>query len=316
MVLTRHKSRFDPEPCHLQSDSTETNQPHSLQLNHWGGAHATSQAHGGHAQPTMDELQGGWSLNHLGLSSHRVAKYIVHPEYTQASLNWWFSHVFRDSTWQPTSAGSASWGKWMGSQQNQSTVPKAKPGWNNSSDHYTTIIWQWCEISTQAITRFTSFSQGKHHRKIIHFVLVCCHVWWWPSPHLPAQHPWAKWAKWAKWARSLLALSLQLGQQGGDLSRPGGSQGMSQGDGAALGVHLRLRQCPADRQRCGFPQMGGTRGTQQWMVYTGKSIYKWMISGYPPFQEASIWPLYLRRFPATVLNLPFLVWNPAMNPRS
>jgi hypothetical protein len=45
-------------------------------------------------------------------------------------------------------------------------------------------------------------------------------------------------AKSSKSSKSLLALSLQLGQQGGDLSRTRGSQGMSQGDGAALGVHL------------------------------------------------------------------------------
>ena len=42
----------------------------------------------------------------------------------------------------------------------------------------------------------------------------------------------------SKSSKSLLALSLQLGQQGGDLSRARGSQGMSQGDSAALGVHL------------------------------------------------------------------------------
>jgi len=52
--------------------------------------------------------------------------------------------------------------------------------------------------------------------------------------HTSAQHR-------AKSSKSLLALSLQLGQQGGDLSRARGSQGMSQGDGAALGVHLRVR---------------------------------------------------------------------------
>lgn len=31
---------------------------HSLQLNHWGGAHATSQAHGGHAQPSQGWVTG------------------------------------------------------------------------------------------------------------------------------------------------------------------------------------------------------------------------------------------------------------------
>jgi len=54
------------------------------------------------------------------------------------------------------------------------------------------------------------------------------------DPQIPSQHR-------AKSSKSLLALSLQLGQQGGDLSRARGSQGMSQGDGAALGVHLRSR---------------------------------------------------------------------------
>ena len=53
-------------------------------------------------------------------------------------------------------------------------------------------------------------------------------------PPIPSQHR-------AKSSKLLLALSLQLGQQGGDLSRARGSQGMSQGDGAALGVHLRSR---------------------------------------------------------------------------
>ena len=52
--------------------------------------------------------------------------------------------------------------------------------------------------------------------------------------HLPTP----KVAKSCKSSKALLALSLQLGQQGGDLPRARGAQGMSQGDGAALGVHL------------------------------------------------------------------------------
>lgn len=53
-----------------------------------------------------------------------------------------------------------------------------------------------------------------------------------------------------------------------------------------------LRKGGKTGSKCGFPKIGVP---QKWMVYTGKSIYTWMICGYPylrkPLDQLGGWHL-------------------------
>jgi len=57
-----------------------------------------------------------------------------------------------------------------------------------------------------------------------------------------------------------------------------------------MGSENGVPPIPADYINCrsqnGYLVVSRNGDTPKWMVYKGKSIYKWMISGYPYFRKA------------------------------
>ena len=142
-----HKLRFDPlEPFQLQSDSTETNQPltpaQSLRRRpcHFPSTWRSRPTFTGMSHRAITEM------NHLGLPTRWLIRLKIHPWDILSILRRIFSNrnfQFRNSTWNPTSAGSVATtsGFALESQQNRTWLERLILLLYD-------MVWQWWEIPT------------------------------------------------------------------------------------------------------------------------------------------------------------------------